>query len=144
MSKRHFSKEEQENLLKNKNVAKCSDKTISYRSEFKLWAVKQYEEGFDPQEIFKKAGFEMKIIGGENPGRRLGDWLRIFKSKGIAGLTKETRGQGGGRPKTRGENDKETIKFLKAKVAYLKAENDFLVQLRKRKGLEVSRRIDSE
>jgi transposase len=144
MSKRNFSKEEQEDLLKNKNVVRCSEKTISYSKEFKFWAVKQYEEGLGPQEIFKKVGFDMRIIGAENPGRRLSDWLRVFKSKGIIGLTEETRGQGGGRPKTNGKNDKETIKFLKVKVAYLKAENDFLAQLRKKKGLGLSRRTNSK
>lgn len=144
MSKRNFSKEEQEDLLKNKNVVKCTDKSISYGKEFKLWAVEQYKEGFGPQEIFKKAGFDMKTIGGENPGRRLGDWLRTLKSKGISGLTEETRGHGGGRPKTRGKNDRETIRFLEAKVAYLKAENDFLAQLRKKKGLGLNRRANSK
>jgi hypothetical protein len=39
------------------------------------------------------------------------------------------RGRGGGRPRVKG-TDADKIKWLEAKVAYLKAENDFLVKLR--------------
>jgi len=48
----------------------------------------------------------------------------------------ETDGRKGnnpkGRPKTNWQNDKEKIKYLETKIAYLKAENDFLAKLRKK------------
>ena len=48
-------------------------------------------------------------------------------------LLKENRGsgRGGGRPpKMKFKNDKEKIKYLEAKIAYMDAENDFLAKLR--------------
>ena len=118
-------------LRNNKNVVKCSDKTITYSNEFKLLAVKQYEEGMASREIFAQAGFDLKALGKDVPKGRLRDWNKKYKARGIKGLIEETRGRGGGRPKNEWINDKERIEFLEAKVAYLKAENDFLARLRK-------------
>jgi hypothetical protein len=47
MSKRKFTKEQIGELLKNANVVKCSEKSITYSKEFKVWAVKRYGEGFE-------------------------------------------------------------------------------------------------
>jgi hypothetical protein len=52
-----------------------------------------------------------------------------MKGEGAFGI--ETRGKGGGRPKKiKDTNDTDKIKRLEAEVAYLKAENDFLIKLR--------------
>lgn len=51
----------------------------------------------------------------------------------------ETRGKHskGGRPKIpKFKDEKEKIKYLELQVAYLKAENDFLVKLRAQKNKE--------
>ena len=130
MSKRNFSDEEMDGLLSNGNVVRCSTKAITYAKDFKIMAVKQYdEEGKTSSQIFKEAGFDLEAIGLDTPNNCLGDWRRIFKLRGAAGFT-ETRGRGGGRPKTAGLTDANKIKYLEAKVAYLKAENDFLAKLR--------------
>ena len=131
MSKRKFTAEQIVNLLKNGNVAKCSDKAITYSKDFKIRAVRQYnEEGRAAKEIFGEAGFDFKVIGEDKPKSRLKDWRRIFKIRGVDGLRAETRGRGGGRPKVKGLTDAKKIEWLEAKVAYLKAENDFLAKLR--------------
>jgi hypothetical protein len=134
MSKRIFSEEQIKTLLQNSNVAKCSDKSISYHKDFKILAVKKYQVGLSPSEIFKQAEFNVDIIGRERPKRCLHCWLKIFRTKGIKNLSIETRGRGkgGGRPKTNWSNEKEKIKYLETQVAYLKAENDFLAKLRKK------------
>lgn len=118
-------------LTGNQNVAKCSDRAITYNKDFKLWAVKQYiEENKSAKEIFREAGFDLNLLGQDTPKRCLKDWRRIFKIKGIQGLITETRGRGGGRPRIKGITDAYRIKRLEATVAYLKAENDFLAKLR--------------
>jgi transposase-like protein len=135
MSKRRFTEEQINEMLMNKNVAKCSDKAISYNKDFKIEAVKLYQnEGMSANQIFKEAGFNLDMIGREVPKDLLYDWTRIFETKGIDGLLIETRGKsnGGGRPKTKWSTDKERIKYLETQVAYLKAENDFLAKLRKK------------
>jgi transposase-like protein len=133
MGNRVFSAEQIKDLLKNPNVAKCSSKSISCSNQFKVWAVKQYcEQGLPARQIFVNAGFNLAVIGDDIPKSCLKRWRKIFKSKGAAGLAIEHRGKtpGGGRPRTKGLTDTEKIKRLEATVAYLKAENDFLVKLR--------------
>ena len=130
MSKIRFTAEQVAELRTNENVTKCSDKAISYSKDFKIKAVKQYlDEGMSAKQIFKEAGFDLRIIGRDNPKSCLGDWRRIFKIKGQEGLMAETRGWSG-RPRVKELTGTKKIEWLEAKVAYLKAENDFLAKLR--------------
>lgn len=133
MSKRMFTQDQIKALLANKNVVKCSKKSITYCPDFKLMAVKQYyHEGISPMQIFMNVGFDITVIGAKTPKECLRRWTKVFKKKGMARLLKDNRGRdkGGGRPKTKNLSDKEKIERLEAKVAYLKAENDFLAKLR--------------
>src|SRR3989339_290548 len=95
MSKRMFTKEQVKDLGKNKNVSKCSEKSITYSKDFKMKAVKQYgEEGITSSEIFRQAGFDLVIIGKDIPKQSLKRWNRAFKAKGLNGLA-ELRGKRG-------------------------------------------------
>lgn len=132
MSKRIFSEAQIKELLQNTNVERCSDKSISYSKDFKIKAVKEYHLGLPPNEIFRQAKFDIEMIGHETPKRCLQGWRKVFKSKGAGKLAIETRGKGGGRPKTNWSNEKEKIKYLETENAYLKAENAFLAKLRKK------------
>lgn len=63
MSKRIFTQEQVEELTKNENVAKCSEKSITYSHDFKRIAVGQYnEQGLAPSEIFRQAGLNPEMI----------------------------------------------------------------------------------
>jgi transposase len=131
MSKRIFTQEQIQQLSKNENVSKCSEKSITYGKNFKKKAVKQYnQEGLISSEIFRIAGFDLRIIGRKTPKECLRRWNKIYQAKGSIGLSTETRGRGGGRPKKKYQTDKEHITYLETQVAYLKAENDFLAKLR--------------
>ena len=134
MSKRIFSEEQIKTLLQNENVAKCSDKSITYKKDFKLLAIQKYQEGLPASEIFKQSGFNIDLIGRNVPFDRISRWLKIFRAKGIKELSIETRGwgKGGGRPKTNWSDEKEKIKYLETENAYLKEENRFLAKLRKK------------
>lgn len=135
MSIRRFTHKQIKELSQNPNVEKCSEKSISYSKEFKIKAVDRYQkEWASPNQIFTEAGFSLDLIGKEVPGDCLHCWLKIFRTKGIEELSVETRGKSklGGRPKTNWSNDKEKIKYLETKIAYLKTENDFLAKLRKK------------
>ena len=136
MSKRIFSPEQINELLNNENVLRCSEKSITYQHRFKIDAVTKYQdEGLSAVQIFKQAGFNMDIIGHNTPVDNLKRWRKIFHTKGISGLSIETRGsgKGGGRPKKNWLDDKEKLKYLEVQVAYLKAENAFLAKLRKKR-----------
>jgi len=119
-------------LLKNPNVVKCSAKSISYNSDFKVLAVKKYKEGLPARSIFEDAGFDLGVIGIDSPRWRIKDWRKKARLKGLNKLATDERGTkpGGGRPRTKNITDTEKITRLEATVAYLKAENDFLVKLR--------------
>lgn len=132
MSKRIFSKEQIKELLQNPNVANCSEKSITYKKDFKISAVKKYQEGLPASEIFKQAGFNIDLIGRKAPKWCLGRWRSTFRDKGIKGLSNEARGKGGGKSKNNWSNEKEKIKYLEVENAYLKEENRFLAKLRKK------------
>ena len=122
MSKRIFTKEEIKTLLRNENVARCSEKSISYDKDFKILAVKKYWEGLPYSEIFRQAGFDINIIGRETPKDCLYRWKKIFKDEGEAGLKIDGRKQSkaGGRPKDLANlTDEEKLKRLETEVAYL-------------------------
>jgi transposase len=127
-----FTQEQIKKLLANKHVAKCSSESITYNKDFKVWAVKKYfNEGLSPNMIFEEAGFDLEVIGGNRPKECLRQWRKKYGLKGAAGLKEDDRGKHGGRKKElRFKNDKEKIKYLEAKVAYMDAENDFLAKLR--------------
>ncbi len=132
MSKRIFTREQIEQLTKNKSIASCTEKSITYTQSFKASAIKLYAQGLTSSEVFRQAGFNLEIIGRDQPKECLRRWNKIFSKKGYDGLS-EVRGRGGGRFKTKYQTDKEKIKYLEAQVAYLKAENDFLAKLRANK-----------
>lgn len=134
MSKRIFTEEQIKALQKNKNVAKCGEKSVTYTKDFKLSTVKKYREGLPPSEIFRQAGLDINMIGRKTPKYCLRRWRNIFREKGEAGLKADGRGQNksGGRPKGMASlTDKEKVKRLEAEVTYLKEENRFLARLRK-------------
>lgn len=130
MSKRIFTGEQIESLLKNKNVKRCSERSITFSKEFKINAVQFYGQGLTSTEIFRQAGFDLGVIGKDKPKGYLRDWNRIVRKRGLEGLS-EVRGKNStGRPKTKNLTGADKIKRLEAEVAYLKAENDFLAKLR--------------
>lgn len=132
MSKRQFSENQIKQLLDNPNVSRCSDKSITYKKEFKILAVKKYfEEGMGPNQIFEEAGFSCAWLGEHRARNCLKKWRNKYAADGQEALLKETRG-GPGRSKKRirHKDNKEKIEYLETKIAYLEAENDFLAKLR--------------
>ena len=134
MSKRIFNEEQIRELLQNPNVERCSDKSISFRKEFKISAVKKYYEGLSPSEILRQAELDINTIGRDEPERCLRRWRNIFNEKGEAGFEKKSTRNNLWRKtkKIIDKDDKEKIKRLETEMAYLKAENRFLASLRKK------------
>lgn len=130
MSKRRFTKAQIAELSKNKNVSKCSEKSITYSKKFKVWAVEQHRQGRGTVPIFEEAGFDVSLIGKKVPKDSLTRWRKIYNFRGAGRLSVETRGKCGGRLRKNGLADTEKIKRMEVEIAYLKAENDFLAKLR--------------
>lgn len=135
MSKKIFTQEQIKELLQNPNVANCSEKLILYHKNFKVSAIEKYHQGMPPSWIFKEAGFSLAVIGRSAPKWCVSRWLKTFRKKGKAGLRED--GRKGSYPRGRPKGikhlpDKEKIRYLEAQIAYLKAENSFLANLRKK------------
>lgn len=132
-----YTEEQRKLIEQNLNVVKCNEHNITFKKEFKIQVVRQYLEGKTSFQIWREAGFDLNLIGKQVPKVRTRTWKRIYESKGEVGLLKDGRGNNSpGRPKTKGLTQKEKIKYLEAKVEYLKAENDFLAKLRAKKKAE--------
>jgi len=124
-----YTKEQREKLLSNKNVERCGVGIITYTGDFKVKAVKKYnEEYMTPREIFVLAGFDIEMIGKNKPKNCLERWNKTYKKKGLKKLLES---KSGGRPKgTRNISEKDKVKRLKLEIEYLKEKNRFLVKLR--------------
>ena len=134
--KNKFTKKQVNNLSRNKNVLKCHDNIITYSKDFKLWAVKEYAKGRLGSEIFVEAGFNLKDLGGRAPKDYLSKWNCKFRTQGPKAFETENKRNAGNVKKGKNLNEKDKIKYLEAQVAYLKAENDFLVKLRAKRKAE--------
>jgi len=134
MNKIIFTKEQVKELSDNKHVTRCSEKYITYNKDFKVLAITQYNGGWTSREIFENAGFDIRALGRKKPTDCLRRWNKTYKTKGIKVLTSETRGKAGRPKKIKDRSDKDKIKRLELEMEYLKAENDFLVKLRAKRG----------
>ena len=124
-----FSKEEQMLLLRNKNVIKVTDKSITYSDEFKVSSIQSYAKGKFPVEIFREAGFDLNIIGNKNPKRCINRWKTTYLTIGKDGLMGERRGRGQKHPSNLEMSLEERLTAAEAKVSYLEMENEFLKKL---------------
>jgi len=118
-------------LSKNKNVSRCGQKSVMYRKNFKMTALKQYnEEGLSAVEIFESAGFDLDVIGIRRPNKLMHQWNLAFETKNDSKREeKSTDAAISVSRKVSGVN----LRTLKIKIAYLEAENDFLEKLRARR-----------
>ncbi len=82
MSKRIFTKEEVEQLLGNENIGRCGQGSITYSRDFKVEAVKLYEQGLTPGDIFKQARINLNLVGRQTPKDCLRRWNKIYRQKG--------------------------------------------------------------
>ncbi len=131
MKRKKFSDQDKLELLKSPSILKVSDTNVSYSTIFKLQAIEEYSNGKTPLRIFIDAGINVNILGRENPEKSIKRWRNKAKNFGKESLLENWTGRtkGYGRPRSRFSSAEAEIKFLKARVEYLKEENDFLKKL---------------
>jgi putative transposase len=128
---RLFDPEAQAKILRNKHVLKVSETTITYSPAFKVAAVRaNLVEGKPPQLIFEEAGFDVDLLGRDNPYHCLKRWRAVFAQRGEEGLKHDQRGSHAtGRP-PEGELAVEArLRRAEARVRYLEKENELLKKL---------------
>ena len=117
-----YSKEEQEQLRQLYCVEKVTEKMLVFKQSFKRKAVAKSRQGYTANQIFKDAGIDISKYAPKYFHHLLKRWKHDDLSDGIAQ----------GRPRKEAEKSLEemSIDELKARVAYLELENDFLKKLK--------------
>jgi transposase len=69
-------------LEENPNVLHVSERSIAYKSEFKVEAVKENANGKGPTQIFIEHGFDLDVIGVDKPQQCLKRWRKTFEKFG--------------------------------------------------------------
>lgn len=121
-----FTKEQIAELRQHPCIFGVSKRLVSYTYEFKKRALELHAEGISPNEIWRRAGFDVKIWKQGYCGWTIKDWRRMVQNGGLQRLVNL-----GGVQSDRGtKDDKDKMKRLELQVKYLEAENDFLAKLR--------------
>ncbi len=123
-----FSDKERRALEANPLVKAVSESTVQFSTKFKLKALQLQAQGLKPRGVFLKLGVDPNLFLEGYPKKCLDRWKRIVREVGEEGLKEERRGKKAtGRPK---KPRLETEKALRARIALLEAENDFLKKLK--------------
>jgi len=130
MSQNTFNESQRRQLESLKAVQAVNDKTISYMPEFKISAVKDYQKGKSPTDIFLEHGFDLDIIGRKNPKHCLQRWRKVYSQYGEEGLLTERRGKAStGRPSKSAQTPEKKLEKAEARMKYLEAELELLKKL---------------
>ncbi len=129
MSKKLFTENEIKILKKNKYVKNVTDKGITYTNDFRKEYIKCIEKGDSKDEVFKKLGFDIKILG----EKRISSFHERMKRKiKNNDSVEDTRTINSGRKKidknTKNMSKSELIKYLRKENLELKKENELLIK----------------
>lgn len=116
-------------LESNVNVEKVSNAFVSYTLKFKLHALKSYEKGISPKQIFLAAGIDLNLFRFDYAKNTIRRWRRI----GIDNLKLERRGKSNAaRPKKKKKaSQTQEIAQLKAEIWILKKLQALAVKTKK-------------
>ena len=128
MSKKLFTNEEIELLLKNKYVKNVTSKGITYTDEFRKIFIYENSSGKLPRQIFEECGFDIDILGIQRVHSAGKLWRNSYKKDGVLGLS-DTRNLNSGRPRTKDLSIEEKYTRLETKLKLLQAENELLKKL---------------
>jgi putative transposase len=139
MSKKRFNEEDRENLSRNKNVIRISDKAITYADEFKQLFIDHYMTGKTPREIFEANGFDVNVIGMKRVEQCADRWKKAYEQGGgIVGLADSRKGASG-RPLKRELTQDEVIAKQEARIKLLESQVELLKKLDTKERLLVAK-----
>jgi len=79
MSKILFNEHQRRLLEANPNVNSVSDRSIQYKPEFKVLAVKVNQSGKGPSQVFIENGFDLEMIGTKKAKESLSRWRKSYQ-----------------------------------------------------------------
>lgn len=94
-----FTPKQRSKLLSNRNVQAATEKTVIFRSDFKIKAVHLYLEGVSPDKIFEDEGIPLDYFQDDYCRSCIKRWLEKLNTEGEDALRSDERGRGAtGRP----------------------------------------------
>jgi len=127
---KHFTQEEIEILRANQYTLSVSEKTIKHTLNFKEVYWQMYNQGIGPTIIFRKCGYDTKMLG---KSRIIGFSQHIKQEYDKYGYFRESKAHNTSRP-PRDTNyekmkEKQAMKAMQTELTYLRQEVDFLKKL---------------
>ena len=126
MSNILFTSEDITKLKENPWVKNVTEKAITYKDEFKVHFINEYNLGKTPKQIFKECGFDIKMLG----DKRIEQCTARFKRQNLRaeGLS-DTRSVKSGRIKDKVLTLEEENELLRKKNLQLQQELEFLKKM---------------
>lgn len=115
-------------LLTNPHVSKVGQARLTYTSGFKIHCLAQSKLGKSSDEIFKAAGIDLSLFAIGYAAGLIKKWKRLSMARGKKDFAKDMRGIGS-KGRTPRKFDPNDIDSLRAELALVKAERDFLKKL---------------
>ena len=82
MGRGYLKEEEIQELKKNPYVLDADNTRVLYTSDFKKHFIDEYKKGKKPVEIFRNAGFDVKMLGSKRIERASARWRETYNSGG--------------------------------------------------------------
>lgn len=107
-------------LLDNPNVERVKNSHITYTTDFKLSALEDFKNGISAPDIWETNGFDISRFPRNYFGKAIHRWEKQLRRDGASFNARENRGRA----------QKKKFKSIEEEVAYLRAENAFLKELK--------------
>lgn len=128
MSKIIFGQTEIDELRKNINVQKVSEKSITYSDEFKRKFIEEYINGKSAKIIFEEADLKIDMIGTKRCQQTTHRWMKTYNKDGLVGL-RDTRKENLGRPTDIPLSKNQIIERQESKIKLLEEQLELLKKL---------------
>ena len=124
MSKKEYTEDQIQEVLKNKYVKNCSSKYITFTDEFKIKVLELDKKWIYHRKIFEDFWFPEYIINSDIPKNSLSRWKRNINKKGII----EDKKWKVKKEEIDFDNmtKDEELEYLRAKVAYLEEISEYM------------------
>ncbi|UYL08269.1 hypothetical protein B9G69_014585 [Bdellovibrio sp. SKB1291214] len=114
----------------NPNIKKVTESNIQFTKEFKIKAIKDYQNGLLADNIFLTAGIDISEFEPGYPRKSINRWIKASDEYGVKHLDLERRGR----------SRSQKFKSVEEELHYLRTENEFLKKLHALEAISVKKK----